>query len=89
MGASPGPKGDNRYTLSMSFHGTSGWNDPTDRNSWALDATSYEDGETIEVMVSKRHDGNHRYLEFKAPEGYTTFLLTRDGIEDLKLFIDQ
>jgi hypothetical protein len=72
----------------MSFHGTSGWGaDLAERNSVALDATDYDDGGHIEVVATKRHDGNNRYLEFKAPDGYNKFLLTRDGIEDLKLFM--
>jgi hypothetical protein len=71
----------------MAFHGTTGWGaDLGTRNSTALDATTYEAGTPFEVTVAKKHDGLHRYLEFTTPEGYT-FLLTRDGIEDLKLFI--
>lgn len=73
----------------MSFHGNSGWGaDLAARNSATLDATTYEAGELFEVTVAKKHDGLHRYLEFTLPGG-RMFLLTRDGIEDLKLFLGE
>jgi hypothetical protein len=73
----------------MSFHGSHGWgSDLADRSTIALDATTYEAGETFEVVVAKKHNGPNRYLEFTMP-GDAKFLLTRDGIEDLKLFLDQ
>lgn len=71
----------------MAFHGTSGWgSDLATRNSVALNATTYESGEAFEVVVTKKHNGLNRYLELKLPSGFE-FLLTRDGIEDLKLFL--
>lgn len=71
----------------MSFHGSSGWgSDLATRNSATLNATSYSDNEPFEILVAKKHNGLNRYLEFTLPDGHE-FLLTRDGIEDLKLLL--
>lgn len=75
----------------MAFHGNNGWgSDLAARNSANLSATTYDSGEPLEVVVVKKHNGLNRYLEFTLPEGLEgrRFMLTRDGVEDLKLFLE-
>ena len=76
----------------MAYAGRNGWADPTPNDdTWVLTGIDFEHpDQPIEIMVLKKHDGRERYLQFNLPTDVGgKFLLTRDGIEDLKLFLKE